>query len=274
VSRFLGWRGAALITGASEGIGLELARQLAARRLDLMLVARTEANLRLHAQNLASANGIRAEYVACDLSTSEGPATLMERLRGVDMDFDILVNNAAFGIYGGFGSHGPAREGQLARLNVGAPLELTAYLLPGMKRRKRGFILNVASTAGFRPVPWIPSYAASKSFLIEWTVALDTELKGTGVRVAVLCPGTTATNFHTVSKAPAGGTGVFGSQTAAQVAAECMKGIDRGRRIIVTGALNQVHRALSVFVPRTIAAEIAYRALRPKEGRRSSGAER
>lgn len=267
MGRFDGWRGAALITGASEGIGLELARRFAARRLDLMLVSRTEANLRLHAQNLASTHGIRAEYVACDLSTSEGPGALMERLRHVDMVFDILVNNAGFGIYGGFGSQGPAREAQLARLNVAAPLELTAYLLPGMKRRKRGYILNVASTAAFRPVPWIPSYAASKSFLLEWTIALDTELKGTGVRVAVLCPGTTATNFHTVSKAPKGGAGVFGQQSAAQVAKECMRGIDRGHRVIVTGALNQLHRGLAAFIPRTIAAEIAYRALRPKGGR-------
>ncbi|HMB68392.1 MAG TPA: SDR family oxidoreductase [bacterium] len=265
-SRFQNWQGAALITGASEGIGLEIARQLAARRMDLMLVSRTEANLRLHAQKLAQDHGIRAEYVACDLSTSEGPAQLMEQLRDVDLVFDVLVNNAAFGIFGGFGAQGPAREGQLARLNVAAPLELTAYLLPGMKRRRRGYVLNVASTAGFRPVPWIPSYAASKSFLIEWTVALDTELKGTGVHVAVLCPGTTATNFHSVSKAPAGGAGVFGQQTAAQVAAECMKGIDRGHRIIVTGLLNKVHRALAAFIPRMVASEIAYRALRPKSG--------
>jgi hypothetical protein len=264
LSRFQNWQGAALVTGASEGIGLEIARRLAARRMDLMLVSRTEANLRVHAQNLRSAYGIRAEYVPCDLSEAAGPATLMERLRDVDMVFDVLVNNAAFGIFGGFGAQGPAREGQLARLNVAAPLELAAYLLPGMKRRKRGYILNVASTAGFRPVPWIPSYAASKAFLIEWTIALDTELKGSGVRVAVLCPGTTATNFHSVSKAPAGGAGVFGQQTAAAVAEECMKGIDRGRRVIVTGALNKLHRGLAAFVPRTLAAEIAYRALRPK----------
>lgn len=266
MGRFDTWRGAALVTGASEGIGLEIARQLAKRRIDLMLVARTEANLRVHAQNLASAHGIRAEYIACDLSTADGPASLMAQLRDIDLVFDILVNNAGFGVYGGFGAQGPAREGQLARLNVAAPLELAAYLLPGMKRRKRGYILNVASTAGFRPVPWIPSYAASKSFLIEWSVALDTELKGTGVRVAVLCPGTTATNFHAVSKAPGGGAGVFGSQSAEQVARECMRGIDRGHRIIVTGALNKLHRGLAMFIPRWLAAEIAYHALRPKRG--------
>lgn len=258
------WRGAALVTGASEGIGLEIARQFAKRRVDLMLVSRTEANLRVHAQNLAAAHGIRAEYIACDLSTAEGPASLMERLRDIDMVFDILVNNAGFGIFGGFGSQGPAREGQLVRLNAAAPVELAAYLLPGMKRRKRGYILNVASTAAFRPVPWIPTYAASKSFLLEWTIALDTELKGTGVRASVLCPGTTATNFHTVSKAPHGGAGVFGQQTAAQVAEECMRGIDRGRRVIVTGALNKFHALLAAFVPRGLAAAIAYRALRPK----------
>jgi short-subunit dehydrogenase len=265
---FRGWGGAALVTGGSGGIGLEIARELARRGIDLLLVARSVENLRIHAEKLATAHGIRAEWREADLSTVDGVARLMEELREVDLTFDILVNNAAFGVHGAFANQGPAREAEMVRLNVGAPVQLAAYLLPGMLRRKRGLILNVGSTASFAPVPWIGTYAASKSYLLDWTIALDTELSGTGVRAAVLCPGTTDTKFHQVSGAARGTsrTGVFGQQSPAQVAAECMRGLDRGRRVIVTGWLNRLHGALAAVIPKGIAARIARRALRPSRG--------
>jgi short-subunit dehydrogenase len=266
MGEFRGWGGAALVTGGSEGIGFELARQFAMRRINVLLVARSASNLRLQAKKLASAHGVRAEWIDADLASADGIARLMERLRDVDMNIDVLVNNAAFGINGGFGSKGPAREGEMLRLNVAAPAELTANVLPGMIRRRRGLILNVGSTAGFRPVTWIGTYAASKSFLLDWTLALDCELRGTGVRAAILCPGTTSTNFHVVSGAVATGhkTGVFGQQSAAQVAEACMKALDRGRRVIVPGPTNQLHQMLTWVVPRWLAAEISWHVIRPK----------
>jgi len=267
MAQFRGWGGAALITGGSAGIGLEIARQFARRGVDLVLVSRSSENLRIHAQKLAAAHGIRAETIAVDLSTVDGPTLLMEALSGVDLNVDVLVNNAGIGVHGPFANQGPDREAEMIRLNASAPVELAARVMNGMIRRRHGLILNVSSTASLQPVPWLGTYAATKTFLVNWTLALDAELRGTGVRAAVLCPGTTDTNFLAISGARKAGqrSGVFGQQTAAQVAEECMRGLDRGKRVIVTGGLNRLHAALASLLPRSLAVWIADRALGPKE---------
>jgi hypothetical protein len=253
---FRGWGGAALVTGASSGIGLELARALAARGMNLVLVSRSAENLRILAEQLSSAHKILAIPMPADLATTDGPSDLMNRLRGVDLTIDALVNNAGVGIYGAFGNQGPAREAEMLRLNVCAPTELAAYFLPGMIRRRRGLVLNVSSTAGFAPVPWLGSYGASKSYLIHWTHALDEELRGTGVRASVLCPGTTATNFVNVSGAKARAR-PFPEMTAVDVAEQCLRGVDRGKRVIVPGPLNAAHGIAGRLVPPSLAARIA-----------------
>ncbi|MCA9751722.1 MAG: SDR family oxidoreductase [bacterium] len=257
MAEFRGFGGAALVTGATSGIGLELARLLAARGMHLILVARSAENLRILANKLAQSHRIRAVSVPMDLSRPDAAARLVEALRGIDLTVDLLVNNAAFGTYGPFADQGAAREAEMIRLNVSLPTELTALFLPGMIRRKRGVVLNVASTAGFAPVPWMGTYAATKAYLISWTHSLATELAGTGVQVAALCPGSTATNFHAVSGAAGRRPRTGPQQTASQVAEECLRGLDRKQRIIVTGGVNRLHAHLFRVLPPSWASRLA-----------------
>ncbi|GJM44703.1 MAG: short-chain dehydrogenase [Gemmatimonadota bacterium] len=264
MTEFRGWGGAALVTGATSGIGLEIARALAARQMDLILVARSAGNLRVVSQQLASAHRVRVVPVAYDLSTPDVGSTLGEVFREIDLEIDLLVNNAAFAVYGPFANQGPEREAEMIRLNTIAPTLLTAMFLPGMVRRRRGVVLNVASTAGFAPVPFLGSYAASKAHLISWTHALDTELKGTGVRCSVLCPGSTSTNFQRVSGAAERQRRRFKQQTALEVAEQAMVGLDKGRRVITTSRKHRLHQILSRVVPPGLAASLAMSAMKPK----------
>jgi short-subunit dehydrogenase len=253
--KFSGWGGAALVTGASGGIGLELARAFAERELPLILVARSIGKLERIAEKLAQAHGVRVHPLKVDLAEPGASEQLMAAIRGIDLDIDVLVNNAAFGIYGRFPARGPDREEEMVRLNVATPAGLAARLLPGMLRRRRGLILNVASTAGFAPVPMLGTYAGTKAYVIHWTLALAQELEGTGVRAAVVCPGSTRTNFHSVSgtRPPA----ELLRQDPAAVARACMRGLDRGNRLIVTGPVNRLHARAARLLPPDLAARIA-----------------
>jgi short-subunit dehydrogenase len=264
---FRGWGGAALVTGASSGIGLEIARLLAERQMDLILVARSIDNLRILAKQLSQAHRIRVVPMGVDLASPDSATSLPEAFRGVDLTVDLLVNNAGIGVYGSFANQGIAREAEMIRLNTVAPTILAGMFLPGMLRRRRGRILNVASTAAFAPVPWLGTYGATKAYLLSWTHALDTELRGTGVRVAVLCPGTTATNFLKVAGTGARAT-EFPARSAADVARDCLRGLDRGERVIVPGALNRMHRAAARVLPAGWSAALAAGVNRPKEPRR------
>lgn len=261
---FKGWGGFALVTGASSGIGTSLARALAARGIPVILCARSEEKLRSLAAEITSASKVRAEVVACDLSRNEEPARVAAEVERRGLVVDLLINNAGAGIYGHFGAQGPEREAEIVRLNVQAPVELTARFLPGMLERGRGVVLQVASTAAFRPVPWIGSYAATKAHLLSFTHALDTELQGTGVRAAVLCPGSTSTEFHRVSGASGNQSkNKLGQQTPDEVAMECLRGLDRGRRVIVTGLINRLHVGAAQFLPYGLAAKLAYAVMGP-----------
>jgi short-subunit dehydrogenase len=264
VAKFRGWGGAALVTGASSGIGRALAAQIAARGMDLVLTARSRETLQTLAAEISRAHQVRVEIFPMDLSTNEAPHALEEACRQWGMPVDFLVNNAGFGVYGPFGSQGAVREAELVRLNVMAPVELAARFLPGMIERGHGIIYNVASTAAFAPVPWIGSYAATKAHLLSWTHSLDVELHGTGVRAMVLCPGSTETDFHRVS----GAAGKqrknrFPKLTADEVARLGLEGIDRGKRVVVTGWMNRIHTAIASFVPDAWAASLAYKVMGP-----------
>jgi short-subunit dehydrogenase len=268
---FHGWGGAALVTGASSGIGRALAVHLARRRMPVIVTARSKDALEELARTIREAHGVRVEVVAVDLSTPDGPRRLVDECRRIGLPIDLLVNNAGFGVYGRFPTQGPEREAELVRLNIQAPVELAAHFVPEMVARGHGVVMNVASTAAFRPVPWIGSYAASKAHLLSWTHSLDVELRGTGVRACVLCPGSTETNFHHVS----GASGRqkrnnLGRQTADQVAKEALEGVDRGKRVIVTGWINRLHTGLAQLVPAGLATELAFRVMGP--ARRSQDA--
>lgn len=269
MGEFRGWGGAAVVTGASAGIGLEIARLLAARTINLILVSRSEDNLRILARQLSQAHRIKAVPIAVDLASPDGPARLSEAFKNVDLTIDLLVNNAGIGVYGPFANQGIEREAEMIRLNTIAPTILAALFLPGMIRRRHGQILNVGSTAGFAPTPWLGTYGATKAFLLSWTHALDTELAGTGVRVSVCCPGTTSTGFLKTSGATAGRENRFPEHTAAEVARECLRGLDRGQRVIVVGTLNKLHHAAASVLPASLAATVSGKVNRPKASARS-----
>lgn len=271
---FRGWGGSALVTGASGGIGHALAHRLAARGMDLILVARSGDRLRTLAEELHAAHGITARPVACDLATVCTEADLDGRLGDLGPlgeRVDLLVNNAAFGIYGAFPARGADREAEMLRLNLVVPVLLTARFLPSMRERGRGVILQVASTAAFAPVPYQGSYAATKSHLVSWTHALDTELQGSGVRACVLCPGSTRTGFHAVSGSAEERERKLRQQSADDVARECLAGLDRGKRVIVTGAHNRVYAAIARMAPPAWAARAVAVAMRPKEREAGEG---
>ena len=270
MGRFKGWGGAALVTGASAGIGLEIARALAARSMDLILVARSENNLSILARQLQQAHRIKAVPIAVDLASPDGPTRLSAAFAHVDLTVDLVVNNAGIGVYGPFANQGIEREAQMIRLNTIAPTILTALFLPGMVRRRHGWILNIASTAAFAPTPWLGTYGATKAFLLSWTHALDTELAGTGVRASVCCPGTTSTSFLKTSGVSASRENRFPEHSAAAVARECLLGLDRGKRVIVVGTLNKLHRAAAAILPASIAASVSGQANRPKAAARPS----
>ena len=186
----------ALVTGASSGIGEELAKLAAADGCNLVLVARRQERLDALARDLSVAHGVSARVITADLANRAAPRRIAEELTKGRLTIDILVNNAGLGIYGPFWERELGKELEVVQVNVVALTELTGLLLPGMISRKRGRILNVASTAAFQPGPWMAVYYATKAYVLSFSEAIAEELKGTGVTVTALCPGPTITEFQ------------------------------------------------------------------------------
>src|SRR3712207_4246564 len=189
----------ALVTGASSGIGTEIARELARRGHGLTLVARRRDRLEAIAAELASEHGVRAEVLPCDLLDPDERAKLPDRVAELGLHVGILVNNAGFGTAGPFHRSAVERELQQIRLLVEAVADLTARFLPGMVDRREGAILTVASTAGFSPLPNMAGYGAAKSWARSFSHALHEEVKPKGIAVTALCPGPVETEFFDVS---------------------------------------------------------------------------
>jgi short-subunit dehydrogenase len=188
-----------LITGASSGIGLELARCFAADGCRLVLLARNTEALESLAKELRQAHKIEALVLTADLSLSETPAHIFKELQGRGIRVDVLVNNAGFGANGAFAGLPLQRQIEMIQVNITTLTNLTGLFLPGMVERRHGGVLNVGSLAGFLPGPGMAIYYASKAFVLSFTEALAEELAGTGVTATALCPGPTATNFGNVS---------------------------------------------------------------------------
>jgi short-subunit dehydrogenase len=245
-----------LITGASSGIGLELAREFAAHRHDVILVARSEDRLRSLARELESL-GVRAYVVPADLSRSSSARCVVEAIAGLDparaLEVDVLVNNAGFGLYGSFVETSLEAELEMIQVNVVALTELTKRLVPGMVARRRGRILNLASTAAFLPGPLMAVYYATKAYVLSFSEAIATELEGTGVTVTALCPGPTASGFQEASrqqqsKLVAGRT----LPTATEVARFGYQAVMAGRVVAVPGLSNRLTAELHRFFPRSM----------------------
>jgi uncharacterized protein len=252
-------RETALITGASSGIGEQFARQLAARGHPVVLVARRTDRL----ERLAAELPTDAHPVPCDLATDA--ASLQDRVAGLGVEVDLLVNNAGFGTSGPFLDHDPRRDAEQVRVNCEAIVVLAHAFLPGMVERRRGGIINVASSAGMQPIPYESVYAATKAFAISFTDALHTELRGSGVRVLAVNPGPVPTEWQEVAGYGTDRVAVVPGQISAeQVVREALAAYDRGRRSVIPG------RAIRWFIratrpsPRAIQLRVTERLYRPR----------
>ena len=242
-----------LVTGASSGIGAEIARELARRGYGVTLVARREERLRELAAELERAHGIRAEIVAASVSDREGRSGLVEEIEGRGLTVEVLVNNAGFGSGGRFQKQDPEGEEEMVRTNVEAVVGLCGAYASKMIARGRGAILNVGSVAGFQPVPRQTTYAATKAFVNSFTEALHVDLAGTGVSATVVCPGFTETEFAEV-----GGLGSFDQlpsflvDSAHDVARAAVDGMAKGKRSVVPGAHNVATALGGRLAPRSL----------------------
>jgi uncharacterized protein len=243
-----------LITGASSGIGAELARGLAARRQGVTLVARREERLRELAAELTEAHGVRADVITADVSSAEGRAELLDAVAERRLDVEVLVNNAGFGSGGAFVELDGEREASMVRTNVEAVVALTHAFLPAMVERGRGAVLNVASLIAFQPVPYQATYGASKAFVLSFTDALHEELRDTGVTATAVCPGPVRTEF--------GELGGFGGAderipsfmwlSPGDAAEAGVSGLEKGQRVVVPGVLNQLTALYGQHTPRSL----------------------
>src|SRR5207245_4964217 len=230
---------AALITGASAGLGLEYAKLFAADGHDVVLVARRRDRLEALAKELEGRHRVRAHVIAADLGSGDGTRRVLDDLRGIGLEAAFLVNNAGFGTSGAFAELDADRELEMIQVNIVSLVSLTRALLPPMIARKRGRILNIGSTAGFQPGPFMAAYYASKAFVNSFTEALAYELRGTGVTATVSCPGATATEFAAVSGIERSRLFRMGAASPQQVAKEGYRAMMAGKPIVVHGLKNK-----------------------------------
>jgi short-subunit dehydrogenase len=242
------WR-SALVTGASSGIGEAFVRQLAADNVPTVVVARRVDRLDALATSLS---GI--EVLPADLTTDEGVARVGARLASAEDPIDLLINNAGFGTSGQFVSIDPQRTDDEIRLNVLALTRLSRAALPGMIERRRGWVLNVSSIAGFVAVPSLAVYAATKAYVTSFSEALHEELRGSGVVVTVLHPGLTRTEFSAVSagEVPSISGPAFATMEADEVAQAGLQAAAAGRATVAPGWTNKAITGLTPLAPRAI----------------------
>lgn len=245
-----------LVTGASSGIGADVARELAARGHHTTLVARSVDKLEALAEELRRDHGTGAEVVPCDLGDRAARAALVDRIAALGRDVDLLVNNAGFSTLGPVHASDPEAEMAMLEVDVVAVVDLCSRLLPGMVARGRGAVLNVASTAAFQPLPGQAGYAAGKSFVLSWTQSLVGELRGTGVTATALCPGPVDTGFGEragFSKEDAEDALPAVMWVASRdVARAAVAGVEKGRMVVVPGRANRVASALAQVTPRSL----------------------
>ena len=242
----------ALVTGASGGIGEELARLFAADGHDLVLVARSRDKLARLAEELRAKHAVDARVLAADLVRPEAPREIFEELGAGGTTVDALVNNAGVGSYGLFAETDLQSELDLLQLNVAALTHLTKLFLPGMLARRRGYVMNVASTAAFQPLPRQGTYSASKAFVLGFTEVLSSDLKGTGVSATALCPGPVKTEFTDQHEGFDVSTPEFVWMSAEECAKAAVKGLERGKRVVVPGVGNRIGTLAGQHAPRSV----------------------
>jgi short-subunit dehydrogenase len=254
----------AVVTGASSGIGREIARRLARRGHGLTLVARREDRLRTLADEVTGSHDVRVETVPADLTDQAAREGMLRAVADRDLTVTVLVNAAGLSTVGPVHRNDPAAELAMIRTDVEALAHLCSLVLPGMVERGVGAVLNVASTAAFQPMPGQAGYSASKAFVLAYSQAIRGELRGTGVTVTVLCPGPVDTEFAATAgfdeaEAKASLPGIMW-RSAEDVAEAGLTGLERGRAVIVPGLANRVGALGGRLAPRSILVPIAARA--------------
>lgn len=261
----------ALVTGASAGLGTEFAKLLAADGAHVILVARRKDRLEALGKQLEAQHGIKTWSIAADLMQPGAAAQLVAEVKRLGLEVDVLINNAGFGTTGAFVTNDAAQEVGMVNVNITALVELTRALLPGMVERKRGRVLNIGSSAGFQPGPYMAVYYATKAFVNSFTEALSYELDGTGVTATVSCPGATATEFAQVAGNDKSALFAMGSMGAAEVALAGYRAMRAGAPLAVHGLKNK----LSVFsvrlAPRGVVRSIAAKLNRAPSQQQPSG---
>lgn len=259
-----------LITGASSGIGEEFARQLAARKENVLLVARSEDKLAALCAKLSGAHKVDAQYIAQDLADADAAQKLLAETERRGLSVELLINNAGFGAMGDFAQLDLERALQMVDLNIKALVALTYCYLAPMRERKQGAIINVASTAAFQGVPYMAVYAATKAFVLSLSEALWEENRAYNIKVMALCPGVTDTNFFDAAQS-AVKPPMRLAQTPEQVVKTALRGLARGKSHIISGWSNYFMTEAERLVPRWVVERMAGLAMRPIFGNKKAG---
>jgi uncharacterized protein len=247
----------ALVTGASSGLGEEFARELARRHCNLVLTARSRDKLEQLAADLARVNGVTTHVIVQDLAEANGAQLLAKQLKERNLRIDHLINNAGFGTAGRFENMDVEREASMVRVNCESIVVLSRAVLRGMLERRRGGILNVASTAAHQPTPFMTTYGASKAFVLSFTLALAEELRGTGVHALALCPGPVPTGFQAAASIPSGAVMSFAKLDAHTVVERALDAYARRHTLKTPGLVNGVQTLASKIFPRAIVVRAA-----------------
>lgn len=248
----------ALITGASTGIGATFAVTLAERGHDLILVARSQDKLDALAEQIQLATGRSVAVITADLGLPSSGSALAQKVASLKLEVDLLINNAGFGSAGAFAKQSAARDAEMIALNCTAVVDLVHAFLPAMIQRGRGGVINVASVAGFQPMPYMAIYAASKAFVLSFTEGLWAELRGTGVKVTALCPGPVDTPFFEATGTPKlRKTVPKGLMMQPKPVVEAaLAALEAGRPVCIPGAPNKALAQLPRLLPRRLLASL------------------
>lgn len=252
----------ALVTGASSGFGVDFARQLAAKGMNLVLAARREDKLRAVADEVARAHGIQTVPVALDLTQEDAPKQLFEMTKAAGQDISVLINNAGFGLYGRFTELAWEREREMLDIDITALVHLTKLYAADMTARKHGYILQVASVGAFQPTPLYAVYSAAKAFVLSFGEAVNYELRGSGVSVTTTCPGPAATEFLAVSGQLRTLYQRMVMMESADVVRISLDAMLRRKASVVPGRMNAFAAWSVRLMPRRLAAALAGRTMK------------
>ena len=257
------WQGKwAVVTGASAGIGEAIAVELAEAGVNLVLTARRRERLDLLAERLRTRNGIQAQVIVADLALPEAPQQIFHATEGAGLQVDVLINNAGFGEYGEFLRTNLDMQLSMVQVNCTAVVHLTRLFLPVMAARRRGWLMIVASTASYQPVPYLSTYGATKAFDRMLAEALSEEMKRHGVRVSALCPGPTESEFSQVAGERKGDRRK--PQSAAAVAQRGLEGLVEGKHWVIPYLAGRLQVFTQRFVPRRVVTGAIERLFRPQ----------